>query len=257
MENDPRSPKRFPVFHVPHDGGLFPQELMASVCIPEARFLYYHERMRDVGALEMVPALWRSRENVLFFPISRLLCDVERFPGPEEPMERLGMGFCYERAYDGTRIKRVTDELKAKTLLCYQTHHRRLDRLCAEHSRLLLLDLHSFSEELVPRGQLRCGESMHDVYLGGDGRFTPSELAASAEAVLRSAGFSMARNYPYSGSLVPGAVLRGTVRCDCASIMLEWNKRVYCNAQGRPAAASLARIREIVRRIADLSSDLT
>ncbi len=257
MENDPRSPKRFPVFHVPHDGGLFPQELMASVCIPEARFLYYHERMRDVGALEMVPALWRSRENVLFFPISRLLCDVERFPGPEEPMERLGMGFCYERAFDGTKIKQVTEGLKRKTLRYYREHHARLDRVCAEHPRILLLDLHSFSEELVPRDQLRPGEGTPDICLGVDERFTPEELAASAESILRSVGFTTARNYPYSGSLVPNAVLTGKLDCDCASIMLEWNKRVYCDAQGRPAAGSLARIRETVGRIAELSLDLT
>jgi len=83
--------KRFPLFHVPHDGTTFPEELMESVCIPKEQFLSYHERMRDTGVLEMVPNAWRNSGNTLYFPVSRLLCDVERFPGPEEPMERLGM----------------------------------------------------------------------------------------------------------------------------------------------------------------------
>ncbi len=122
--------KRFPLFHVPHDGTSFPEELMESVCIHKEQFLFYHERMRDTGVLEMVPTAWRNSGNTLYFPVSRLLCDVERFPGPEEPMERLGMGFCYERAYDGTRIKTVSAELRRETLVWYHGHHEKLNR-CA------------------------------------------------------------------------------------------------------------------------------
>ena len=40
---------RTPVFHVPHDGSEFPPELMASICVPQAQFLRYHEKMRDTG----------------------------------------------------------------------------------------------------------------------------------------------------------------------------------------------------------------
>ena len=132
--------KRFPLFHVPHDGTTFPEELMESVCIPKEQFLSYHERMRDTGVLEMVPTAWRNSGNTLYFPVSRLLCDVERFPGPEEPMERLGMGFCYERAYDGTRIKTVSAKLRRETLVWYHGHHEKLNRACVEHPRFLLLD---------------------------------------------------------------------------------------------------------------------
>lgn len=89
-----KTQKRIPVFHVPHDGDAFPKELMASVCVSKKAFLGYHERMRDTAVSEMVPQEWRGSENTLCFPISRLLCDVERFLGPAEPMERLGMGFC-------------------------------------------------------------------------------------------------------------------------------------------------------------------
>ena len=35
---------RTPVFHVPHDGTEFPPELMASVRVPRAQFLFYHEK---------------------------------------------------------------------------------------------------------------------------------------------------------------------------------------------------------------------
>ncbi len=74
----------FPVFHVPHDGNEFPEELIRSVCLPPAIFMAYHERMRDKDADALIPLPYQYRENTIAFPVSRLLCDVERFIGQEE-----------------------------------------------------------------------------------------------------------------------------------------------------------------------------
>ena len=254
--NEQENSARFPIFHVPHDGVRFPATLMRAVCVPPEQFLEFHRRMRDVGTLDMVPPEFRSRTHTMYFPVSRLLCDVERFLGPEEAMERYGMGFCYERAFDGTQIKQVTELLRQETLRFYAAHHARLDSLCRLHPRTLLLDLHSFSDELVPRAQLRRGVDTPDLCLGIDERYTPPRAADAAEALLREAGFSTARNYPYAGSMVPNAVLTGKSRCDCASLMLEWNRRVYCGADGRPDAVRLAQLRDTVRRIAEKCSAL-
>ena len=247
MDKDTQT--RFPVFHVPHDGGVFPTELLQAVCVPVEQFLRYHDEMRDVSAQEMVPQLYRGEEHAVIFPVSRLLCDVERFLGPDEPMERYGMGFCYERVYDGTKIKVISEALREKTLRYYRKHHARLDQLCAEHPKLLLLDLHSFSDAIVPRAQLLPGIGTPDVCLGIDRNFTPESLAATAEVCLQQAGFSTARNYPYSGTLVPNAVMTKALHCDCASIMLEWNKRVYCKRDGISDVETLARIREAILQI--------
>lgn len=89
--------------------------------------------MQDTGVWAFVPRLYRTAAQCVRFPVSRLLCDVERFLGPEEVMERYGMGFCYERAFDGARLKNVTDELREKTLVFYRKHHEQVDRICREH----------------------------------------------------------------------------------------------------------------------------
>ena len=99
---------RFPIFHVPHDGWRFPEEMMASVCVPKEVFMDYHERMRDKDICKMLPRPFCSQFMCQRFEVSRLLCDVERFIGPNEMMGRYGMGFYYEKAFDGTVIKRVT-----------------------------------------------------------------------------------------------------------------------------------------------------
>ena len=114
---------RFPVFHIPHDGWEFPEELMESVCISHDLFMKYHEEMRDTDISRAVPNAYYGGDMCHTFRISRLLCDVERFIGPEEIMEQYGMGFCYEKAYDGTVIKHVTRTLKEKTLAHYRKHH--------------------------------------------------------------------------------------------------------------------------------------
>lgn len=195
--------KRFPLFHVPHDGTSFPEELMESVCIPQEQFLSYHERMRDTGVLEMVPTAWRNSGNTLYFPVSRLLCDVERFLGPEEPMERLGMGFCYERAYDGTRIKTVSAELRRETLVWYHGHHEKLNRACVEHPRLLLLDMHSFSDDIVPRDRLRSGERTPDVCLGIDEKYTPRGSFPSRSSAFGQKGSLRHGTFPIPAAWFP------------------------------------------------------
>ncbi len=239
---------RCPVFHVPHAGDGFPKELMEAVCIPMEKFELYHEKMRDNDVWEFVPSLYRTAAQSVCFPISRLLCDVERFIGPEEVMERYGMGFCYERAFDGTRIKNVTDKLREKTLAYYWKHHEQVDRICREHKRVLFFDMHSYSDEIVPKDFLREGQETPDVCIGTDPLFTPPVLAETVECYFREAGFRTARNYPYSGCLVPNAALSGEV--DCIAVMLEFNKRIYCDSSG-------ASIPNIVERIRRIMEDLT
>ena len=249
----PRS-TRCPVFHVPHAGDELPEELMAAVCIPAETFAVYHEKMQDTGVWAFVPRLYRTAAQCVRFPVSRLLCDVERFRGPEEVMERYGMGFCYERAFDGARIKNVTDELREKTLDYYWKHHEQVDRICRKHMRILLFDMHSFSDEIVPKDFLRERQETPDVCIGTNPHFTPPALSETAERHFREAGFTTARNYPYSGCLVANAALSGEV--DCIAVMLEFNKRIYCDSSGIPIPNTVKRIERIMEALTAACADL-
>lgn len=205
--------------------------------------------MRDTGVWELVPREYRIPFQGVRFPISRLLCDVERLIGPEEIMEKYGMGFCYERAYDGTRIKAVDAQAKEKALSYYRKHHEEMDRICSRFARIALFDLHAFSEEIVPKDFLRGDKPLPDVCIGVDERYTPPELARLAERYFREAVLSFVVNYPYSGCFVPDAVLSGKSGCDLVSIMLEFNKRVYA-PDGTADTRKAQRIREILRTLA-------
>ena len=63
-------------------------------------------------------------------------------------------------------------------------------------------------------------------------------------------------NTPYSGTFVPGAVLDGSSPCDLVSVMLEFNKALYCDEDGRPIAAKTEQIRRLMQRIVADCADL-
>ena len=237
----------FLIWHVPHDGREFPEELLSSVCIPMEEFKTYHEKMRDAGVARLIPEVHVFQAETVCFKVSRLLCDVERFIGPEEVMERYGMGFCYEKAYDGTVIKVISEELKEKTLRYYTEHHEKLDRLCSIHPKVLVFDMHSYSDDIVPADQLEEGRAMPDVCIGTDSLFTPAELYSVVKTRFEEAGFTTAENYPYRGCLVPNSAMAG--RSGCVSIMLEFNKREYLDENGEVDEKKVGVIREIMQRI--------
>ena len=95
------------IIHVPHAGDSMPAELMESVVVPLREFRHLHEKMKDDGVMSVVSQAFGDVQ-LITFAVSRLLCDVERFIGDGEVMERYGMGFCYEKAYNGRKIKNVT-----------------------------------------------------------------------------------------------------------------------------------------------------
>ena len=240
---------RFPLFHIPHDGWKFPPELMESVCVPENVFRDYHERMRDKDIKQLIPWNYCGGQMLCSFDVSRLLCDVERLVGPDEIMAQFGMGFCYEKAFDGTVIKKVTEALKRRTRILYDEHHDRMNQLCERHPRLLLFDLHSYSDEIVPRAFVRAGEDLPDLCIGTDPKFTPPQLAAICKNRFAEAGLVIRENYPYSGCYIPESVADGTSECDCAGIMLEFHRRSYCNEAGDTDPEKIERIRAVFRNI--------
>jgi N-formylglutamate amidohydrolase len=85
------------------------------------------------------------------FPVSRLVCDAERFPSEEdEPMASRGMGVFYTR----TRAK---PNHAARQLLLnrwYWPHHSQLERMVSdvvtELGRCLIIDCHSFPSAALP-----------------------------------------------------------------------------------------------------------
>lgn len=177
--------------------------------------------MSDWKVYNLIPLEFRAR--TIRFPFSRLFCDVERFLEGEE-MEVYGMGFCYEMAYDGKQIKHVDDALKARTLTYYHQHHEKLKALVQSSAEdVAILDLHSFSDQIIPSRNRKEGKVIPDICLGlGEER-----LAVYLYESFSQKGFSVEFDYPYAGSLLPNLDPWWTAKHTCRSVMVEIHKRVY------------------------------
>ena len=211
------------IFHVPHDGNELVDELMEAILVSKDTFLFHHNKMRDTGASLFAP--FYPNSQVLKFNISRLLCDVERFIGENEIMEQYGMGFCYEKSFDGTVIKNISSEIKEKTRQLYEEHHKRLDDLVKEAKfPVIIVDLHSFSQDIIVHQTL--SEPLPDICIGYDS-YLSEKCAEKMRNIFEKNGFSVALNYPYEGSMVPDCIFYKEFECECSSFMIEVNKSCY------------------------------
>ena len=240
---------RYPVFHVPHAGWKFPFDLLPSVCVSEEQFRKYHELMSDTEAGMLVPEAYRGGDMYERFMISRLMCDVERSIGSEEKMEQYEIGFCCEKAFDGTGIRIVTDEVKEQTRKYYDEHHARMNRICERPPRSLLFDIHSFSEESLPEHIRSRAGQLPDVCVGTDPKYTPRELFLRVWRRVNELDLFCRENIPCDGTFVPGCVLDGSSSCDLVSVKLDFNRKLYCDENRKPVEARMEQIRKLVRRI--------
>ena len=112
------------LLHVPHASARVPAGLRdAFLCdiAAELRLMtdWYTDELFEFPAPRLV------------FPVSRLVCDPERFREDEnEPMSRVGMGACYTRTHDGRPLRLLAPAAREAILRrWYDPHHRRLTEL--------------------------------------------------------------------------------------------------------------------------------
>ena len=100
---------QIPLLHIPHSSRLVPAEDRQTILLGDAALNNELLRMTDAYTHELFPVTQVEAGRVIF-PLSRLVCDVERFPSDEEePMAARGMGVTYTRTSIGEvlRVNRI------------------------------------------------------------------------------------------------------------------------------------------------------
>ena len=218
------------VIHVPHSSIFIPDGIRRLFLIGEREIQENLLALTDWKTDELFSPGFQHRRVV--YPFCRMVCDPERYrDDAEETMSRRGMGAVYLRDAFGRPLREATPEQREMLLRrCYDPHHRLLeaavDAAIREHGSCLIIDAHSFSATPLPY-EPEQQTDRPDVCLGTCQEHTSENLFALASGHFRECGFSVARNHPYAGTIVP---LKYWGDRRVASLMVEVNRKLYMDA---------------------------
>ena len=216
------------LFHIPH----------SSRDIPDEYLKHFHVSREDLGdeLLKMTdhftdelfdfPDLgWQA----IRFPVSRLLVDPERFPADEdEVMSKVGMGCIYVQTHDGRALKNATTIRKELLQRYYEPHHKTfseiVDQQLEDHSKVLIIDCHSFPRYPLPY-ELDQEVERSEVCIGTDEFHTPKKFKNALVDSFEKQGFSVSVNRPFSGSIVPMKFYQHDKRV--MTVMIEIRRDLY------------------------------
>lgn len=92
---------------------------------------------------------YHSYSDIIIFPYSRFVCDVERFPDNKEEMFKIGRGICYTKGVYGNDIEVQGKEYIIEDI--YKPYHENINSLVRKSltliPKVLFVDCHSFTPE--------------------------------------------------------------------------------------------------------------
>ena len=215
------------LLHIPHTSLKLPKIFYKGLLISKEELRKYNLKMSDLEVDYLFKDIKGKRIKAKY---SRLFCDVEKFKDEtQEFMSKYGQGVIYTHTYDGTLFHQHDDEYKKIVYKYYDKYHKKLDRiskrLLSKNNKLLILDVHSFSDEQA----IKHHESpFPDICIGVEKDYYDEEILQSTISKIESLGYTYKINYPYKGSIIPNVIFNNPKYKDrVVSIMLEINKRIY------------------------------
>lgn len=232
------------VLHIPHSSMRIPEKYR-DIFVSEQVLKRELNCMTDLYTDE----LFSGGNTQIILPISRLLCDVERFRNPhDELMTANGMWICYTHASDKERLANF-NEMHVQDILkhYYDVHHeiftRTVEEKLVEHGKALVIDCHSFPSvplpyeynQIVPRPE---------ICLGADDFHTSPSLVEALKKYFLSCGLNVAVNNPFSGSIVPLKYYSRDKRVE--SVMIEINRALYMDENSQKKKKQFTEIKSII-----------
>ena len=218
------------IIHLPHASRWIPPHVRDQFVLTDAELQAEMDRLTD-HATDRLFAMEDPQVPHVVFPVSRLVVDPERFvDDADEPMAARGQGVIYTRTSNGGPLRLALSGDERERLLdeYYRPHHRRLAEATRHaldaNGRVLIIDAHSFPNRPLPV-DIDQEPDRPDICLGTDPFHTPAPLRDTLHSLFANAGYRVAIDRPYRGSLVPAFAWQKDQRV--ASIMIELNRRLY------------------------------
>lgn len=238
------------VAHLPHAGTYLPPEVRAGIHLDDAALQRQLVQLTDWHTDRLFSWFPAAGAHAFINRTSRLVVDPERFADDAlEPMAGRGQGVVYTRTTDLEPMRPDDPAERARLVAAYfEPYHAALtalvERVLERFGRCLIVDGHSFGTQPLP-SEMDQAPDRPDICVGTDPTHTPKGLARALESAFRSAGFRVARDTPFAGSLVPlrhhGRDLR------VATVMIEVRRGLYCDESTGEARPDLAAVADRIR----------
>jgi len=236
--------------HVPHASMFFPEE--AEYLISGAELQQECQRLVDHYTDVVFDAVVSAGGRMFKNRLCRLFFDPERFLEPEkELMNEFGMGIFYTHGTFGNRIRLddSAEQWKEKVERYYLPYHHALREECRRlHDRFghcFVIDAHSYPQTCYPFERHHHMERPQ-ICLGTSKEHTPKWLKQILAELFLDAGYSVAWDQPFAGTLIPSGIERPNVY----GFMVEIRRDVYMSydASGTaiPVEEKLQKIQSLI-----------
>ena len=238
------------IVHIPHSSLYIPDAYRSSFCVDDR--IIRREQLYVTDAY--TDELFRDdslTETRVINPVSRLLCDVERFRDDKDEMNaKAGHGLMYTRGAFGRKLRDYDNDLRERILAdFYDPHHACLTSCVLERlescGRCTILDGHSFNSVWPIR--LNCLFDRPDFCIGTDPFHTPTELRDRLVNACRDAGYHPRINTPFCGAITPICCYGKDKRV--TSVMIEVNRKLYMNERTGEKSEGFEKTAEMCRRL--------
>ncbi len=244
------------LIHIPHSSYVIPDEYKDLFYLVDNELLQEQIKMSDSYTDELFDVEGIQK---LIFPISRLVCDVERFRNEEdEEMSKQGMWVCYTKTSNCKPLKRVNNEHKLEILQkYYDKHHLNFEKQVSQmlkQGQCLIIDSHSFSSKPLPY-ELHAQTFRPDICVGTDNFHTPYKITNYFYNAFSDFGYKVGINNPFCGTIVPLKFYRKNKNVN--SVMLEINRSLYMDEDKGKKNKNFARIKRNIEQVVSLCPFLT
>lgn len=212
------------IFHAPHGSTNIPAGLRHTLLLNDAALAAELYAMTDHNTDQLAGLSAETTDaSLIRSDLSRLIVDIEKFPGEAEELFKVGMSAMYTKTSQGEQLRSepftVWPEY-AELEEFYEAYGRAFAdltaRALAANGRAIIIDVHSYPVQAQPY-EIHSHEARPEIDLGVDDSHTPAALVAAARQAF--AGFECGENQSFHGTYVPLDFYGTDTRV--SSIMLE------------------------------------
>ena len=244
------------VIHIPHSSVFIPKEIRDELKLTD------DELQKNLVAFTD----WRTDDLFaspkcfcrIVFPVSRLVCDPERFRCDEdEPMSKVGNGAVYVKDAFLRPLRELSNDRREQILThYYDSHHQKLlnavSKAVQRHGKCIIVDAHSFSSIPLPYEPDQ-SHDRPDICIGTCKGHTSKDLEEISVAFFQSHGLSVSVNSPYSGAIVPLSFWSDS---RVQSIMIEVSRGLYCKPNALEETSDYDSVKRVIGLFLDEISSL-